>query len=43
LAFVLLPVVAVGFVVMVLAGLVRPSRSRRVQAMVDDVFSGRRE
>jgi hypothetical protein len=43
LPFALLPVVAVGVVVMFLVGLVRPSRSRRVQAMVDDVFSGRRE
>jgi hypothetical protein len=41
--FVLLPVLVVGIVAMFLAGLVRPSRSRRVQSMVDDVFSGRRK
>jgi hypothetical protein len=43
LQFVLLPVLVVGIVLMFLIGLARPSRSRRVQAVVDDVFSGRRE
>jgi hypothetical protein len=32
-----------AFAVMFLAGLVRPSRSRRVQSLIDDVFSGRGE
>jgi hypothetical protein len=43
LAFLLLPALVVGVVVMFLSGLVRPSRSRRVQSLIDDVFSGRRE
>jgi hypothetical protein len=33
----------VGVVVMFLMGLVRPSRSRRVQSLIDEVFSGRGE
>jgi hypothetical protein len=36
-------VLVVGIVAMLLAGLVRPSRSRQVQSVIDDVFSGRRQ
>jgi hypothetical protein len=43
LGFLLLPALVVGVVVMLLSGLVRPSRSRRVQSLIDDVFSGRGE
>jgi hypothetical protein len=39
----LLPAFAVGIVVMFLMGLVRPSRSRLVQTMIEDVFSDRGE
>jgi len=42
LGFLLLPVLVVGVVVF-LSGFVRPSKSRRVQTMIDDVFSGRGE
>jgi hypothetical protein len=43
LGFLFLPVLVVGVVVVWLSGLVWPSRSRRVQTMIDDVFSGRGE
>jgi hypothetical protein len=43
LGFLLLPVLVMGVVVLFLSGLVRPSRSRRVQSLIDDVFSGRGE
>jgi hypothetical protein len=43
LGFLLLPALVVGVVAMLLSGLVRPSRSRRVQSLIDDVFSGRGE
>jgi hypothetical protein len=43
LGFLLLPALVVGVVVMLLSRLVRPSRSRRVQSLIDDVFSGRGE
>jgi hypothetical protein len=36
-------VLIVGVIVMFLSVLVRPSRSRRVQWLIDDVFSGRGE
>jgi stress-induced morphogen len=32
-----------GVVVVFFSGLVRPSRSRRVQSLIEDVFSGRGE
>ena len=41
--FLLLPVLVVGVAVVWISGLVRPSRARRVQTMIDDVFSGRSE
>jgi len=43
LGFLLLPALVVGIVVMLLSALVRPSRSRRVQSLIDDVFSDRGE
>jgi hypothetical protein len=39
----LVPVLVGAIVAMFLAGLVRPSRTRRVQSMIDEVFSGRGE